>query len=129
MEQALQIGAVCVLTALLAVVVRRGTPETALLLVLAAAAVVLLSLAESLRTALGFFTGLTTRTGLAPELFLPLYKTVGIALVVKVSGGLCRDAGAASLASVVEIAGTVCALLVALPLLEAVLSALLELMG
>ena len=53
---------------------------------------------------------------------------MGIALVVKVGSGLCRDAGESALASVVETAGAVCALLVALPLLRAVLSLLLELM-
>ena len=58
-----------------------------------------------------------------------MYKTVGISLVVKVGGDLCRDAGGASLASVVETAGTVCALLAAMPLLRRVLELLMELMG
>ena len=44
-------------------------------------------------------------------------------------GNLCRDAGESALASVVETAGTLCALLAALPLLRAVLDMLLELMG
>ena len=61
-------------------------------------------------------------------MFVPLYKTVGIALVVKLGGSLCRDAGETALSSVVETAGAVCALLAALPLLQAVLSLLLELM-
>ncbi len=56
-----------------------------------------------------------------------MYKTAGIALVVKVGGSLCRDAGESALASAVETAGTVCALLVSLPLLRAVLALLLEL--
>ena len=47
---------------------------------------------------------------------------MGIALVVKIGTGLCKDAGAAALASAVEIAGAVCALLAALPLLEKALS-------
>ena len=52
-----------------------------------------------------------------------------LALVVQVGGNLCRDAGESALASVVETAGTLCALLAALPLLRAVLDMLLELMG
>ena len=65
-----------------------------------------------------------------PEITLlltPLYKTVGIALVVKVGGGLCRDAGESALAAALEFAGTVCALLTALPLLRAVLELITEL--
>ena len=71
---------------------------------------------------------LVEESGLSRELFIPLYKTVGIALVVKLGGSLCRDAGESALASVVETAGAVCALIAALPLLRAVLSLLMELM-
>ena len=129
MEQVMQITLACVVAALLAVVVRKGAPEAALLLGLAAAVAALLALTGSLRELMNFFTELTARSGVANEIFLPLYKTVGIALVVKIGTGLCKDAGAAALASAVEIAGAVCALLAALPLLEKALDVLLELMG
>ena len=128
MEQVFQVTALCLVGALLAVVVRRGSPELALLLTLAAAAAVLLALAEPVRELMTFLTELGERSGVSRELFVPLYKTVGIALVVKVGGELCRDAGESALAAVVETAGAVCALLAALPLLRAVLSLLLELM-
>ena len=128
MEQVFQVTALCLVGALLAVVVRRGSPELALLLTLAAAAAVLLALAEPIRELMTFLTELGERSGVSRELFVPLYKTVGIALVVTVGGELCRDAGESALAAVVETAGAVCALLAALPLLRAVLSLLLELM-
>lgn len=128
MELSIQAAVLCVAAALLALVVRRGSPECALLLTLAAAAVVLLSLAESLETLVEFLGRLVEKSGLSRELFIPLYKTVGIALVVKIGGNLCRDAGESALSSVVETAGAVCALLAALPLLRAVLALLLELM-
>lgn len=128
MEQVFQVTALCLVGALLAVVVRRGSPELALLLTLAAVAAVLLALAEPVRELMAFLTELGERSGVSEELFVPLYKTVGIALVVKVGGELCRDAGESALAAVVETAGAICALLAALPLLRAVLSLLLELM-
>ena len=128
MEQVFQVTALCLVGALLAVVVRRGSPELALLLTLAAVAAVLLALAEPVRELLAFLTELGERSGVSEELFVPLYKTVGIALVVKVGGELCRDAGESALAAVVETAGAICALLAALPLLREVLSLLLELM-
>ena len=128
MEQALQITGVCVVTALLAVAVRRGAPEVALLLGLAAVIAAMLALTGSVRELAAFFTALTLRAGVSGELFLPLYKTVGIALVVKIGAGLCKDAGAAALGSAVEIAGAVCALLVAMPLLQKALDVLVELM-
>lgn len=128
MEQMVQTAGICVVAALLALVVKRGSPEAALLLTLGAAAAVLLSLAEPLRTLTALLQELARQSRLPQELFVPLYKTAGIALVVKVGGSLCRDAGESALGAVVETAGAVCALLAAAPLLRAVLSLLMELM-
>ena len=128
MEQVIQVTGLCVVGALLALVVKRGSPETALLLA-GAAVVVALALAGVVKELLAFLGELGSASGVSADLFMPLYKTIGIALVVQVGGNLCRDAGESALASVVETAGTLCALLAALPLLRAVLDMLLELMG
>ncbi|EOS63434.1 stage III sporulation protein AD [Oscillibacter sp. 1-3] len=127
MEQVFQVTGLCVVGALLALVLKKGSPELALLLALAAVAAVLLFLAEALGELLDFLREVGAASGLSEDLFIPLYKTAGIALVVKAGGSLCRDAGESALASAVETAGTVCALLVSLPLLRAVLALLLEL--
>lgn len=128
MEQVLQAAALCVTASLLAMVVRRGSPETALLLALGVAVVVLLALADPLAQVLSFAEELGRRSGLSSELLAPLYKTVAIAMVVRVGGSLCRDAGESALAAVVETAGAVCALLAALPLIQTAASLLWELM-
>ncbi len=128
MEQVLQAAALCVTASLLAMVVRRGSPETALLLALGAAAVVLAALADPLAQVLAFAEELGRRSGISEELLAPLYKTVAIALVVRVGGSLCRDAGESALGAVVETAGAVCALLAALPLIQTAASLLWELM-
>ena len=128
MEQVFQTTALCLVGALLALVVKRGSPEVALLLTLAATVAVLLALMAPIGELAAFLEELSQRSGVPDGLFVPLYKTVGIALVVRMGGSLCRDAGETALASVVETAGAVCALLAALPLLQAVLSLLLELM-
>ena len=127
MEQVFQVTGLCVVAALLALVLKKGSPELALLLALAAVAAVLLFLMGALGELMEFLREIGAASGLSEDLFIPLYKTVGIALVVKAGGSLCRDAGESALASAVETAGTVCALLVSLPLLRAVLALLLEL--
>ena len=129
METMFRIVALCLTTALLALVVKRGSGELAMLLSLAAVAAVLLSLASAMEEVVEFLRTLSQQSGLPETLFLPLYKTVGIALVVKAGGELCRDAGESALAAVLEMGGSVCALLVALPLLQAVLELLLEFMA
>jgi len=128
MELVIRITALCVIGALLALVLRRGAPEQALLLTLAAVALVLLLLNDSVGEVVGFLKALADRSGVSASLFTPIYKTVGIALVVRSGSALCRDAGESALAVMIETAGTVCALLVALPLLQTVLTFLMELM-
>ena len=112
-----QAAALCVIAALLGLVLRRSNPEITLLL----------ALTEPLTELLRFLERLAEQSGVSRTLLTPLYKTVGIALVVKVGGGLCRDAGESALAAALEFAGTVCALLTALPLLRAVLELITEL--
>ena len=129
METAIQAAGVCVIGAVLALLVRRGSPETALLLALAAAAAVIALVVPVVGELWDFLRQLETYAGVPTELFAPLYKTAAIALVVRAGGGLCRDAGESALAAVLETAGTVCALLAALPLMKAVLELLVELMG
>ena len=121
--------ALCVVGGILALVLKKTSPEQALLLVLCAAVAGLALLTDGLGELVEFLRELGERSGVSETLFVPLYKTVGIGLVAKVGGDLCRDAGGAALASVVETAGAVCALLVAMPLLRAVLELLMELMG
>ena len=72
MEQVLQAAALCVTASLLAMVVRRGSPETALLLALGAAAVVLAALADPLAQVLAFAEELGRRSGISEELLAPL---------------------------------------------------------
>lgn len=128
METAVQAAGLCVIGSVLALVVRRGSPETALLLALAATAAVIALVVPALGELWAFLRQLEAYSGVSTELFAPLYKTAAIALVVRAGGGLCRDAGESALAAVLETAGTVCALLAALPLMRAVLDLLVELM-
>ena len=129
MELASRVTALCVVGVILALVLKKTSPEQALLLVLCAAVAGLALLTDGLGELVEFLRELGERSGVSETLFVPLYKTVGIGLVAKVGGDLCRDAGGAALASVVETAGAVRALLVAMPLLRAVLELLMELMG
>lgn len=124
----IQVSGLCVLASLLAIFLRRQNPELAMLLTLCAAVLAFLFLSGLLQELLDFLRELSGETGVDQNLFIPLYKTMGIALVVRVGGNLCRDAGESALAAVIETAGSVCALLVAVPLLRTVLSVLLELM-
>ena len=119
METAMKAAAVCLLGALLATLVKKTSPDMALLLALAVCAVVLTALVRGLEEITAFLQELLERGGLSAELFTPLLKTVGIALVTRTGGALCRDAGEGAMAAVVEMSGAFAVVLVSLPLFRA----------
>ena len=114
MDTVLRLAALCLLGALLAVLLRRGGGELALLLVLAVCGV------EPLGQLRDFWEEASAWGQLPEQLFQPLLKTVCIALICRTGSDLCRDAGEGALASVLETAGAVAAIVVSLPLFRAV---------
>ena len=112
--------AVCLLPVL---VLRKQSPEQAFLLILGIGAVVLARVLAL--TALAQVEALFSQAGVDSGHVAILLKTVAAALVTRLCADLCRDGGSQALATVVELAGAAAALLIALPLLEAVAGLLL----
>ena len=68
--------------------------------------------------AVQFRQGIST-VGLSEELFLPLVKTVAIAVITKTAGDICRDTGESGIGNLVETAGAFAAIVLSLPLFSA----------
>ena len=128
MEMVFQVVTICVVSSILALVLQKGSPELGLCLSLLTGVLVCVLLAEGLGKLMDFLEKLIRLSGTSQELFRPIYKLMGIGLVVRLGESLCRDAGDSALSAVVQTAGAVCGFLAALPLLESVLSLLLEMM-
>ena len=112
----MRVTALCLTGALLAVLLHRSGGEMALLLSLAVCGVVAMVLMEPLEELRDFWEDAAAWGELPVELFTPLIKTVGIALLSRTGSDLCRDAGEGAIASVLETAGAVAAIAVSLPL-------------
>lgn len=116
MELAIRISALASVTALLTLVIKRTNPELSSLLSLAAVAVILtaaVSSSESLRELMNETKHLSDEYG---KYFAPMMKCTAIGLVTKAAAELCRDASQNSMASAVELAGTMCAFAAAAPM-------------
>ena len=72
------------------------------------------SIMELVRYAIG-------QTGLSSALFMPIIKCVGIAIIVKIGSGLCKDAGQSGIASSLEMLGSAAALFTAIPVISSLL--------
>ena len=122
------LGLICgiVLAALtLSLVLKKDAPAIAFLLVLTAGVILLLRVFSAAGSAAQRFSGLLSQCGLDSALYLPVCKAVGVAVVVRITAALCRDAGQSALAAKM-IAGAVLTLSVCLPLFEQVLDLITE---
>ncbi|MEA4815157.1 MAG: SpoIIIAC/SpoIIIAD family protein [Oscillospiraceae bacterium] len=121
MDTLIQICAVCLTGALAALLLKNNSPVFTLLLLMAVGILVIRSASGFIEDALDFISELVYLSGLNNAIFAPLLKTVGISIITKVSSDLCRDAGAAAAAGLVETSGALCAIITAIPLMRSVL--------
>ena len=123
-----KLTAVGVTAVVLSAVLKKNTPELALLLVLAAGLWMLSLVASGLGAIVALMEELAQQAGLSEALLEPVVKTVALSILTKLTVELCRSAGEGGVAAFVETAGAVLALLVALPLIQAVAQLMGELL-
>ena len=111
--------AVCLIGALLAAFFKKTNPDVALMLAACVCVAVLAIVVKGLCEVWSFLTEVLERGGLTQDLFSPLVKIVGISLITRTAGELCRDAGQGALSGVVETVGGFAAVLVSIPLFRA----------
>ena len=128
MSGAVRIAAAAVTAALCAVVVRKQSPEIALVLGMGACALIVLHCSGALTAVMELADKLAETGGLSAQVVEPVMKTAGIAIVTHLAAEFCKDAKEGGLASAVELAGTALALSAALPLMTAVLDMLIQLL-
>ena len=123
-----KLSALAVVAALCALTLRGKVPELAVVLALAAGVLLLGQAVDAMAAVRGLTDSLAHTAGLSPNVWQPVWKTVGIGVMTRLSSAVCTDAGEGGVAAFLETAGTALALLTALPLIETVfdtLSALL----
>lgn len=124
MELIVKAAALAMTAALIGIVLRRTNPELSLLLSICTVVLIM-------GAALGFaksFTELAQAVqrifGVSETLIKPVLKCVAVAIITKMTSDLCKDSSQAAAASAVELAGTVCALCIIMPLLMSMLTAI-----
>lgn len=128
MDLMVKVAAGAITAAVLGVVLRKNTPELALLLALAAGLWMVALAADGLGAVVALMEELTSLAGLSEELLEPVVKTVALSILTRLTAEVCKSAGEGGVAAFVETAGTVLALVVALPLIRAVVLMMTEML-
>lgn len=126
MDVIIKISAVAVVAAILAVAVRKTVPEMSLTVIVCAVIVVFslgLGIVPIIANSLN---SMADRAGFSVVYFDPLFKIVAISVISKISSDICRDSGSSALATCVEFAGCVLAVVLAVPLIESVVDLIMS---
>lgn len=119
-------GGAAVTAAVLGLLLRSRSRESAFLLTLAAGIVLMGAVVQEIVPLVGQLREMTEETGLSAGPLTAVLKAVGIALGGELAAHYCRDAGETGLAKAVELAEQASIVTVALPLLTQVLALIQE---
>lgn len=125
MEIVIKASAIAAVSALCILLIKKNNGEIGLAVAIAAAAVICFAAAQLFGSIMELVRYAIGQTGLSSALFMPIIKCVGIAIIVKIGSGLCKDAGQSGIASSLEMLGSAAALFTAIP----IISSLLETIG
>ena len=109
--------ALAVFSSLVTLIIRRVNPELSFALAGVTTAVLILACAGVMDELLSALRETQLIFGTSAAEFRPMLKCLGIAIASRFGADLCRDASQSALASAVEMAGSLCAAAVAMPVI------------
>ena len=124
MSDLIKVAATGMIAAVCAMAVRKYVPEVAILLSISAGVLILLYCSGALSSVKTFMDQLVETGGLTPGIIEPVVKVTGVSIVTRLTADFCKDAKENAVASAVEMAGSILALYMTIPLLTAVLELL-----
>ncbi len=110
-------AALAVFSSLVTLIIRRVNPELSFALAGVTTAVLILACAGVMDELLSALRETQLIFGTSAAEFRPMLKCLGIAIASRFGADLCRDASQSALASAVEMAGSLCAAAVAMPVI------------
>ncbi len=124
-----QIAGLALTATLIIILVRQARGgETAMLISLVVGATIFLLLLDRIGTVIRVLADLSDRAGINQFYLNTILKIIGIAYVAEFGGQVCRDAGENAIASKVELAAKVLIMVLAIPIIVAILETIIRLL-
>ncbi|HHT65838.1 MAG: stage III sporulation protein AD [Caldicoprobacterales bacterium] len=125
----MQITAIGLVTALLVMIVKQQRPDIAMIISLAAGAILFIMLLGYLKTIASSVEEIAQRANLDSIYLTTVLKVIGIAYIAEFGSQICKDSGEGAIASKIELGGKVLMMVLALPILTALLEAVLAILS
>ncbi|WP_042315813.1 stage III sporulation protein AD [Desulfofarcimen acetoxidans] len=123
----IQIVGLGLIGAILAVILRQQKPELALMLSICVGVLLFLTVIGQISAVFNVLRDLAAQANISMVYVGTILKIVGIAYIADFGAQICRDSGESALASKIEFAAKILVLVMAVPIIIAVLQALLKL--
>ncbi|AWK52396.1 MAG TPA: stage III sporulation protein AD [Clostridium sp.] len=123
-----KIVAIAYITLFIMLLFRQSKNELNTLLTLTAGALILLIIIEPLKEIIDFLIEITDKANIDTVYIGIVLKILAIAYIASFSSALCKDANADSLAAQIDFSGKIMILVLAIPILMAVLNSILQIM-
>lgn len=124
----LRISAIGIIAVIFALTVKQHKPEIAIIITTAASILILIMVADYIFDAVTVLGQLSEKTGVNNSLLSSILKIIGIGYISEFSAGICEDSGNKSIGDKISFAGKIIILIVALPVLTAVIDIISEMM-
>ena len=118
-----------ILTAVMALLLRRQSPQTALLLSIGAGALIILSVLKNILLTTQSINSLLQAGGINADYIVILFKVLGICFLTEFTCDTVTEAGMLSLATNISFAGKVMVLIASLPLFRDMITAISGMVG
>lgn len=110
-------AAVALIAGMMGLLIKRSNPEISLLLSAAAVTMIGIAAMSFAGEIKGLVRTVKTLCGTSDVFLATVLKCTAVAIITKLTAELCRDASQGACAAAVELAGTVCAMCLAMPLI------------
>ena len=114
-----------VASALGVLLLRQVKPELAVIVGLVGTILIFLMVVSGLTKIISSINGIVAQTGLATQLFSSILKIVGIGYLCEIAASICQEAGANAVADMVILGGKIVIMVLAIPIVQALVDVVL----
>ncbi len=124
----LKIVAIGIFSTIAIMLVKENNKQMAVVMSIATGVLILLLILDELFDVVGAFYDIASSTGIDTTLFSNVIKVIGIGYLTEFAGNICIDAGSKNVADKILLAGKVCIMIIALPILTTLISVIMEIL-
>ncbi|HCS74296.1 MAG TPA: stage III sporulation protein AD [Clostridiales bacterium] len=125
----MQIAIIGLVAALLVSIVKQYRPDIAMIITMGSGVLLFLMLLGNIKIIVSTVEVISQKANLDSIYLMTVLKVIGIAYIAEFGSQICKDTGEGTIASKIELGGKVLIMVLALPILKALMEAILKILS